>query len=318
MTASDTFDPSQCGWSFETSPVQQIGEVSNALTPARSRQKSPLSQHGTTCAVDYYTIGGAEHPPHHPRRGGARNRVDRVSHSLSENQVAKLTAAARHAFVIGLPFTRMISIHWQAMGVPLSDMAKATGRFIDLMTKTLARHGSATAWIWVHENGPAIGGHCHVLAHVPAALVKRLSKLQRRWLKRIAGRPYRSRVIRSRPIGGWLGIENSNPNLHALNLHEALAYVLKQATAAAAIRFRMERLQPGGRVIGKRCGTSQNIGASARTQRNDYDKAVQPISRLQTHEYLAGSASAGRKHGRRHSTRNSGPQSSPRACGEGF
>jgi hypothetical protein len=43
-----------------------------------------------------------------------------------------------------------------------------------------------------------------------------------------------------------------------------LAYVLKGASEAAAASFNLERLEPGGRVIGKRCGTSQNIGAMAR------------------------------------------------------
>jgi hypothetical protein len=31
---------------------------------------------------------------------------------------------------------------------------------------------------------------------------------------------------------------------------------------------KLERLEPGGRVIGKRCGVSQNIGASARNERH--------------------------------------------------
>jgi len=38
----------------------------------------------------------------------------------------------------------------------------------------------------------------------------------------------------------------------------ALSYVLKGAGEAAAEKFNLERLEPGGRVIGKRCGTSQN------------------------------------------------------------
>ena len=173
-------------------------------------------------------------------------------------------AATAHADVIGLPFTRMISIHWAAAGLPLAGMAKATGRFTDLMTKALARHGSRTAWLWAHENGDGKGGHCHLLAHVPASLVSRLTGLQRGWLRRITGQPYRARVIHSKPIGGRLGLEMGNPDLHAINLEAALSYVLKGASVAAASKFNLERLEPGGRVIGKRCGASQNIGAKAR------------------------------------------------------
>jgi hypothetical protein len=153
-----------------------------------------------------------------------------------------------------------------AAGVPLHQMAAATGRFIDLLTKALARHGSRTAWIWVHENGHGKGGHCHLLVHVPAALVQCVSGLQKGWLRRITGRPYRARVILSRPLGGRLGLEASNPELHAFNAFAALGYILKGADEAAAAQFQLDRLEPGGRVIGRRCSTSQNIGAKARTR----------------------------------------------------
>ncbi|MBK9589413.1 MAG: hypothetical protein IPO50_13135 [Sphingomonadales bacterium] len=143
-------------------------------------------------------------------------------------------------------------------------MAKATGRFIDLLTRWLARNGHRTAWLWVHENGPHKGGHCHMLAHVPAGCVKDLTGKSKRWLRTITGNPYRARVILSKPIGGRLGLEAGNPELHAINLAAALAYVCKGATLEAASQFGLERLEPGGRVIGKRCGTSQNIGAKAR------------------------------------------------------
>ena len=198
------------------------------------------------------------------RRGGARNLASRESHGLKAAHIANLIAATAHADAIGLPFTRMVTIHWEAAGVPLADMAKATGRYTDLMTKALARHGCGAAWLWTHENGDGKGGHCHLLAHVPADLVPVLTGLQRGWLRRITGRPYRARVIHSKPIGGRLGLEAGNPDLHAINLEAALAYVLKGSRLATASQFALPRLEPGGRVIGKRCGTSQNIGAKAR------------------------------------------------------
>jgi hypothetical protein len=81
----------------------------------------------------------------------------------------------------------MITIHWEAAGVPLDGMARATGRFLDLLTKTLARHGSRTTWLWVHENGEEKGGHCHILLHVPDHLVPRLTGSQKGWLRLITG-----------------------------------------------------------------------------------------------------------------------------------
>ncbi|MFV3074604.1 hypothetical protein [Niveispirillum fermenti] len=260
------------GRAFETSPVCCFGEVPIAPLQRQMRASPPISADGTMVAVKYITSGVAALSATSPGRGGARNRADRESHALTGAQVANLKAAERFAEKIGRPLTRMITIHWEAAGVPLGEMAKATGRFTDLMTKALARHGSPTAWLWTHENVPgnghAKGGHCHLLAHVPAPLVPALTALQRGWLRRITGRPYQARVIHSKPIGGRLGLETGNPDLHAINLETALSYVLKGASRMAASQSSLERLQPGGRVIGKRCGTSQNIGATARKTRN--------------------------------------------------
>jgi hypothetical protein len=91
-----------------------------------------------------------------------------------------------------------------------------------------------------------------------------LRKLQIGWLSKITGKPYRKNVIHSDPIGGRLGLEVSNPELHAANLSAALGYAFKGAGRAAAAAFALERTQAGGCVIGKRCGTSQNISAKAR------------------------------------------------------
>lgn len=198
-------------------------------------------------------------------RGGTRNYADRESSSLTAAQVSNLIAATAHASAIGLPFTRMITIHWVSAGVALSEMAKATGHFTDLLTKTLARHGGTAAWLWVHESGENKGGHCHLLVHVPAELVPIVVGLQKRWLRQITGRSYKTRVIKSRPIGFLLGLEKSNPDLHATNLEVAFGYVCKGAPqdvldAAGIVREH----EPGGRIIGRRCSTSQNIGAKAR------------------------------------------------------
>lgn len=249
---------------FETSPFSNFGEVSNAGVGTQEALILPFPPNGTKLAISKSLLGVPANLPCDGGRGGARNRADRESHALSPAHVANLIAATAHAKAIGLPFTRMITIHWEAAGIALAGIVKATGSFIDLMTKALARHGSSTAWLWTHENGPRKGAHCHLLAHVPAALVSRLTRLQRGWLRIITGTPYRKRVIHSKPIGGRLGLEAGNPDLHAINLEAALAYVLKGASPEAASRFALRRMDPGGRVIGKRCGTSQNISAKAR------------------------------------------------------
>ena len=259
-----THDSARHGGAFETTPFRGFGEVSIAPLQPQSLVNRPIVRTGTAFAISYLTSGVAALLPRSTGRGGARNRADRESHALSAAHVANLTAAARHAGAIKLPLNRMVTIHWEAAGVPLAGGAKATGRFLDLLTKWLARHKSRTAWLWVHEGGDGKGGHCHLLAHVPPECVKALTGQLRGWLGRITGNPYLRRVIHSKPIGGRLGLERGNPDVHAINLEAALSYVLKGASPEAASQFALERLEPGGRVIGKRCGTSQNIGAKAR------------------------------------------------------
>ena len=250
---------------FETLPFREPGKVSNLPVQPGSPANRAIGGTGTTLAISYLRLGVAADLPRKPGRGGARNRADRESDALSEANVANLIAATAHADAIGLPFTRAICIHWESAGVPLSGMAKATGRFTALLAKFLARHRCGAAWLWTHENGERKGGHCHMLAHVPAALVSALTRLQLGWLRGISGKPYRKRVIHSEPIGGRLGLEKGNPELHFANLAVAFGYLCKAAPQsvlnAAGIRRQHE---PGGRVIGKRCGTSQNIAAKAR------------------------------------------------------
>lgn len=257
------------GGAFETSPGRGFGEVSIAPLPPQSPANPPIPRSGTAVAINYLNSGVAALSASSTGRGGARNRADRQSHALTAAQIGNLKAAERHADKIGFPFTRMISIHWQAAGVPLAGMSKATGRYTDLMAKALARHGSGTAWLWTHENAPGNrhdkGGHCHLLAHVPADLVPVITRLQRGWLRRITGQPYQKRVIHSEPIGGRLGLEVGNPDLHAVNLAVAFGYLCKGAPQAVLDSAGIDRAHaPDGRVIGKRCGTSQNIGATAR------------------------------------------------------
>jgi hypothetical protein len=45
---------------------------------------------------------------------------------------------------------------------------------------------------------------------------------------------------------------------------ETLDYVLKGADDAARERLGIRREEPGGVIVGKRCGVSQNIGPEAR------------------------------------------------------
>lgn len=259
--------PATHGRSLKLHRVPGFGEVSNLAGQPQPPELPSITDDGTNFAIKYLNLGvvvsGADTQR---QRGGARNRKARESLALTGAQVANLIEAARHATAIGLPFTRMMTIHWQAAGLPLDGMAAATGRFTDLFAKALARHGSKTAWLWVHENGDGKGGHCHMLVHIPVYLVPVVQRLRRQWLRHITGKSFRARVVKTDALGRRLGLEASNPALLAENVTEALGYLLKGVTPDAPVAASLKRLEPGGRIIGKRCGTSQNIGRKARNE----------------------------------------------------
>jgi hypothetical protein len=104
----------------------------------------------------------------------------------------------------------------------------------------------------------------HILLHCRPELARRFTAMQRRWLRRVTGRPYRARVIRTARIGGTLTAAGTAPAVYAENLGAVVGYLLKGASPDAARALGLERLEPSGRIIGKRAATSQNITQAAR------------------------------------------------------
>lgn len=210
--------------------------------------------------------------------GGARNHADRSSASLSLKQATGIIEAAQFAAAIGLPFNRHVTIHWERAGIADNRAAAATGYFLKLGSDRLAKlvckvvkktgeNRTALprlAWAWVRENdaggeGPK-GSHVHILLHVPAELTWSGWRV-RRWLERITGHRYRAGVIKTARIGGSLG---AAPAAYEANLAAVVGYVLKGASGDVQRALGLDRIEAGGRIIGKRAGTSQNIGRAAR------------------------------------------------------
>lgn len=213
---------------------------------------------GTALAIISIPVGCASTcaQRQHGQHGGARNRVSRASDGLTLKQARLLIEAALTAHMIGRPLNRHIIVHWEAAGVPDTRAASATTAFLKYWRDWL---DGATAYIWARENGDGKGSHLHILAHMPAG--RRMHGAgSRRWLERITGKPYRRDTIRTTRIGGYH--DPAGP-VYAANLQAVLAYVLKGADTDTAATLGIAH-ESGGRIIGKRCGTSRNIGAKAR------------------------------------------------------
>lgn len=191
--------------------------------------------------------------------GGARNRADRTSDALTPTQVELLLAAAEFAERIGLPLNRHIIIHWEEAGIEDSDAARATTAFLKSLHDGIRKTGGDSATIWVRENGDCKGSHVHILAHIPAGQLRMVKRLQCRWVSRATGKHYRREALYGRPV---VGAKQAGP-LYRANLETVIRYIAKGANADAASLIAPRKAEPGGTVIGKRCGTSQNIGRAA-------------------------------------------------------
>jgi len=183
--------------------------------------------------------------------GGARNSASRTSEALTLEQAHKLVGATRRAIAMKRPFNRFLTVHWKTAGLTDREAMAATTAFLKYLREWL---GGATAYIWTRENGGGKGTHLHILAHYPASR-KANGRLAMRWVERITGNLYKQGVIFSEPISGASQPDSEH---YAENLQTVLAYILKGLEPDAAASLGIEH-EHGGRVIGKRCGTSRNI-----------------------------------------------------------
>ena len=197
-----------------------------------------------------------------PTRKPVRRR--KTSRALTTGQVRLIKNAALHAVRIGVPFNRFITINWELAGV--IDVQAALSAFLKALRDWLQSHGYATAYVWVQERGPACGVHSHILIYVPPSLIARLGQRQRGWLKK-TGVVSQKGVVHSRPIAGTSRAAlSTDPPTHAFyrrNLNALVDYIAKGADAKARHNHGIKRRAQYSVILGKRAGTSRNVGAGA-------------------------------------------------------
>lgn len=206
---------------------------------------------GTALAFIKILIGCGPIPSLFPH-GGARNSASRTSEALTLADAEKLLAATQRAIARGRPFNRFLTVHWEAMGLTDREAMAATTAFLKYLRELLK---GDTAYVWTRENGDGKGSHLHVLAYFPESR-KWNGWIARRWVERITGNPYVQGAFLSEPIAG---ARQPDSALYVENLQTVLAYVLKGASPDAAASLGIDH-EFGGRIIGKRCGMSRNIG----------------------------------------------------------
>lgn len=195
--------------------------------------------------------------------GGARNRADRITNSLSDKQVVALLDAAEFAISEGRTFQRHWTIHYGKAGIKAAYGARFVSHVLALVAKQARREGGTLTALWVRERASDKGEHVHILMHLPADM--RLHGRTRRWIE-AAGGLWRPGVSCVRIVGGRLpSVELSRDCHFATNARNVVRYLLKAASAKSGDQRGLSRVEQGGRIIGKRCGSTQNIGRAARS-----------------------------------------------------
>ena len=226
-------------------------------------QNGDVRQTGTVVA-NYSSTPSCER---HGGWGGARNRADRISEGLTDTQVVSLIDAAAFALATGRTFQRHWTIHYGKAGVAETDGARFVSRVLALASKQARREGGTLTALWVRERASEKGEHVHILLHLPAAM--RLHGRTRRWIE-TAGGTWKPGVSRVCIIGGRLAEPEANAREHqAMNAENVLGYFLKAASEQTGRRMGLFRAGQRGRIVGKRCGWTQNIGKAARMGGNE-------------------------------------------------
>ncbi|WP_430447184.1 hypothetical protein [Sphingorhabdus contaminans] len=196
------------------------------------------------------------------RHGGAGNRATVTSDYLTLQQAQDLIAAAHLALRLGKPLTRHLTVRLERQGIADCDAVKAIGRLITLLRDHVRKTtGGEIAYLWVREHGAVIGGHVHILLHLPAEY-KWQGQRAKKWAERISGRSYKRGAIKTTRVGGAAKTHEHNPGLYLANLATVVGYLIKGTCPKNGAALELKRIKAQGRLSGKRCGWSTNINAA--------------------------------------------------------
>ena len=195
------------------------------------------------------------------KRGGARNRKDRVSWQLAEADCRKVIDRSFDALGAGMPLNRFVTLAWGKAAIDAALSVESTGQFISLAREWLRAHGYKMPWVWVQEHGDVFGQHAHILLHVPPDLDELFRPMPMRWAKAITGQGYASGTVQSQRVQGAKAAD-WNPEPYRAALLGKLHYMLKCAPKALERPLEMEgwghkKWGQSSRVIGKRAGVWQ-------------------------------------------------------------
>ena len=185
---------------------------------------------------------------------------------MADHKVNSLLDAARFALATRRTFQRHWIVHYGRAGIGEHAAAGFIRKLLDQVSRLARRAGGELTALWVREHASAYGEHVHILLHLPPGLS--LRNRTRRWIE-TAGGTYQPGVSMTKSIGGRLDKQTEKNGSdtgehHRDNAANVVRYLLKSASAEKGGQLGLTRHGRAGRIIGKRCGWTQNIGKAAR------------------------------------------------------
>ncbi len=161
---------------------------------------------------------------------------------------------------IGLSLNRHLTVSWEHAQC-VGRVQEIQGRFLERFSKWIRYHGGVPAYCWSIENGQTLGYHSHIFCYVPRRLLKWFRRMVPKWIDGDVDQSGRVQTFKITTIKYGAGVKRLN------RLKGVTRYILKAANDDAAEMFSIiQRPDKAGQVVGKRLGTSQNIGRKARNE----------------------------------------------------
>jgi hypothetical protein len=177
---------------------------------------------------------------------GLANEIGTLNVSISALQARNLIEAVAFAPVVKLPLNVFVTIQW-SKAAPGDRVQIRLLRFVERAYQWFFRRKVALAYVYVHEVGTLGEGNTHLMIHVPESIRRQFQRMIPQWLD-------------SQPRRGFIDVQP------AYDAKRLAGYFLKGTNTTVAKGLGILQSSDQGRIRGKRCGTSENIGRKARSR----------------------------------------------------
>jgi len=193
-------------------------------------------------------------------------RSDRNTTLLATHLAENIWRARLHAEQIGKPLNAFLTIRWENLGGGDGTVQKRNSGMLIRARRWLDRRDQDLAAVWVIERGPVGSLHAHNLIHVPRHLLTSFKDMLPRWTG-VPALPKDQWPAEQRQKQHVLGY-GQDGIWHFERLYDHGTRVARYMLKGCPYLWYSHGVQyhDQGVIQGKRCGSSHNLGATARSR----------------------------------------------------